>query len=243
MKALILAAGLGTRLQPLTTYTPKSLVHVHNKPLLAYALEKMAACSVSEVVINVHYLAEQIITFVENLPDLGIKIIISDEREQLLDTGGALKKTAAFFENETCFLVYNADVLTNVDLRQLITTHLSQQNDASLLVRPTQSARRLLFDAQSLDLHAWQNTVTKEEIRIHTENSLERSYGFCGVQCLSPSIFSFFPKKTIFSLIDLYLAAAQKLSIRAYPLPAANWWFDTGSIEKLRAAENYLRKE
>ena len=157
MKAMIFAAGLGTRLKPLTDHMPKALVPVAGKPMLEHVIEKLKATGFDEIVINVHHFAQQIIDFLKANNNFGIKIWISDETEELLDTGGGIKKTAHFFDEP--FLVHNADILSNVDLKALYDYHLTSGNDATLLVSSRKTVRYLLFDDANR-LCGWINKET-----------------------------------------------------------------------------------
>ncbi|MFA5651349.1 MAG: sugar phosphate nucleotidyltransferase, partial [Proteiniphilum sp.] len=123
MKAMIFAAGLGTRLKPLTNTMPKALVPVGGKPLLQHAIEKLKAAGFDEIIINLHHFPDQIIHFIEANHRFGVRIEFSDEREQLLDTGGAIKKASWFFNDDRPFLIHNVDILSTIDLRELVTHH------------------------------------------------------------------------------------------------------------------------
>ena len=154
---MIFAAGLGTRLKPLTDHMPKALVPVAGKPMLEHVILKLIASGFDEIVINVHHFAEQIIDFLKEKNNFGIKIWISDETEELLDTGGGIKKASSLL-NEP-FLVHNADILSNVDLKTLYDFHIASENDATLLVSPRKTVRYLLFN-QTNRLCGWINKDT-----------------------------------------------------------------------------------
>ena len=141
---MIFAAGLGTRLTPLTDHMPKALVPVAGKPMLEHVILKLIASGFDEIVINVHHFAEQIIDFLKDKNNFGIKIWISDETEELLDTGGGIKKASSLLNDP--FLVHNADILSNVDLKPLYDFHLASESAATLLVSPRKTVRYLLFD-------------------------------------------------------------------------------------------------
>ena len=154
MKAMIFAAGLGTRLKPLTDHMPKALVPVAGKPMLEHVIEKLKASGFNEIVINVHHFGNQIIDFLKEKDNFGIQIWISDETEELLDTGGGIKKAAHFFDEP--FLVHNADILSNVNLKDLYEFHQASKNDATLLVSPRKTVRYLLFNEENR-LCGWVN--------------------------------------------------------------------------------------
>ncbi len=151
MKAMIFAAGLGTRLKPLTDTMPKALVPVEGKPLLQHAIEKLKAAGFNEIIVNVHHFAEQIIDFVEENDRFGVRIEFSDEREKLLDTGGAIKKASSFFDDGKPFLVHNVDILSNIDLRALYEAGSKEHGNL-------QTKERLPF--QELHEAGWQDNST-----------------------------------------------------------------------------------
>ncbi len=162
MKALIFAAGLGTRLRPLTNDHPKALVEVHGITLLEVAIRRLVAAGCEELIVNVHHYAEQVIDFIEKNGQFGIRIAISDERERLLDTGGGLKKAAWFFDDGQPFLACNADVLTDMDLAHFYQKHLETGVLATLAVRRRTTSRYFLFD-EKMRLAGWQNAKTGED--------------------------------------------------------------------------------
>ncbi|MBP9005682.1 MAG: NTP transferase domain-containing protein, partial [Candidatus Marinimicrobia bacterium] len=187
MKALILAAGLGKRLRPLTNQKPKALIEVGGRPLLQIAIEYLQMYGFDEIIINVHHHADQIIKYLEVNKYLGQNIIISDETDQLLDTGGALKKAAWFFEDSQPFLVYNVDILCNLDLRQFCKHHRESGALATLAVRQRSSERYLLFDEANV-LCGWQNLKTGEIIQTRLSDSPLCQLAFSGISVLSPEI-------------------------------------------------------
>ena len=156
---MIFAAGLGTRLKPLTDHMPKALVPVAGKPMLEHVILKLIAAGFNEIVINVHHFANQIIEFLKEKENFGITIHISDETDCLLDTGGGIKKAASFFTDGEPFLVHNVDILSNTDLKSLYDYHINSNNDATLLVSSRKTVRYLLFNAQQ-DLCGWINKDT-----------------------------------------------------------------------------------
>ena len=146
MKAMIFAAGLGTRLKPLTDSTPKALVAVAGKPLLEHVINKLKKAGFDEILINVHHFPDQIIDFVKEHHNFGIRIEFSDERHCLLDTGGGIRKASEFFNDGQPFLVHNVDILSNVDLEALYQFHLNEMPLATLVVSERETSRYLLFD-------------------------------------------------------------------------------------------------
>ncbi|MEE0991229.1 MAG: nucleotidyltransferase family protein, partial [Paludibacteraceae bacterium] len=160
MNAFIFAAGLGTRLKPLTDTMPKALVPVGGKPLLAHVIEKLKAAGCKKIVINIHHFGDMIIDYVKSQNSFGVEILFSDERQMLLETGGAIKHAVDLLGDEP-FLIHNVDILSNVDLKALIAAHSKADSAATLLVSKRNSTRALLFNAEG-NLTAWTNKTTGE---------------------------------------------------------------------------------
>lgn len=238
-KAMIFAAGRGTRLQPLTDNIPKALVKVNGKPLLGSLIERLKLFGISEIIINVHHFPEQIMDYLKQNNNFNIRIEISDESGKLLDTGGGLKKASWFFNDNEPFLVHNADIITGIDFHDMLKTHKENNALATLAVRNRQTTRYLLFD-ENMKLTGWENTSTGEKIIKRQGQILNRS-AFSGVQILNPQILNLMPDKEVFSLIELYLELCGKEAIKAYN-HTDTLWFDIGTKEKLRAAEEYLQR-
>ena len=191
MKAMIFAAGLGTRLKPLTDRMPKALVPVGGIPMLQHVILKLKQAGFSEIVINIHHFGEQIIGFLQANQNFGITIHISDERDELLDTGGGIKKAAPFFNGNEPFLVHNVDILSDIDLKALYESHLYSTNDATLLVSQRETSRYLLFDKESTRLCGWinkQTRQTKPEGFVYRPEQHE-AYAFSGIHVISSSLF------------------------------------------------------
>ena len=220
-QAMILAAGLGTRLRPLTDTMPKALVPVGGKPLLAHVIGRLQAAGYERVVINVHHLVDQIEHYLRVQRNFGMDIAISDEREQLLDTGGALKKAAPLFDPDEPVLVHNVDILDNVDYEWFRRQHLTDE-DAVLLVSRRQTTRYLLFDA-GMRLMGWTNTATGEvkspfpwlrEAQGEKLASAVTPFAFSGIYSFSPRLFPLmerFPDR--FSIIDFFLSTCHRSHI------------------------------
>jgi NDP-sugar pyrophosphorylase family protein len=267
MKALIFAAGLGTRLRPLTNDRPKALVEVNGVTLLEIAIRRLKAAGCREIIVNVHHFAEQVIDFIEKNGQFGIQIAVSDEREQLLDTGGGLKKAAWFFDDGLPFLVCNADVLTDMNLAHFYQKHLESGAIATLAVRRRTTSRYFLFD-EKMRLCGWQNAKTGEERIVGSPQSTVGSpqsavaplqsfnpsilqsfnplafnpFAFSGIHAISPALFNWLPAtKGPFSIIDVYLEAAQTCLILGFD-HSADEWLDVGKPEALEAAEAFLKK-
>ena len=238
---MIFAAGLGTRLKPLTDHMPKALVPVAGKPMLEHVILKLIACGFDEIVINVHHFAEQIIDFLKEKNNFGIKIWISDETEELLDTGGGIKKASSLL-NEP-FLVHNADILSNVDLKALYDFHIASENDATLLVSPRKTVRYLLFD-QTNRLCGWINKdtlQTKPEGFIYQPDE-QQEYAFGGIHIISPSLFKYMEGWTgKFSIMDFYLQTCQKAKLGGYAKEDLQL-IDIGKPDTLAQAEEFIRQ-
>lgn len=240
---MIFAAGLGTRLRPLTNNKPKALVELNGKPFLQRNIEYVKSYGFDELIINVHHFADQIIDFLKSNDNFGVKIVISDERGELLETGGGLKKAAPFFDDNQPFLVINSDILTDLNLSDFYNYHIQQKALATLAVRKRQSSRYLLFNPFNR-LSGWYNTKTKESIftsNVTSDNSNLRSYAFSGIHIIEPKIFPLIKETTKFSIIKPYLYLASQHKINGY-LHDHSIWMDLGSVDKLKKAENLLNQ-
>ena len=254
MKGVIFAAGLGTRLYPLTKDKPKALVEVNGITMLEHTLLKMQSAGITEVVVNVHAFADKVedwlAAFSDKNPSFTIKI--SDERSLLLETGGGLKKMQPLFA-ETPFLVHNVDVLSDIDLLKLkedddlfYSKSLPDASDsgsseilhlATLCVRKTESDRYFLFNKAGL-LCGWENVKTGEKkISRPNETNLQR-FGFTGIHIIHPEIFNLIKEEGVFSITDVYLRLATDFEIRMFNASDSKW-FDVGSPEQLFLAEKF----
>lgn len=233
---MIFAAGLGTRLRPLTNDRPKALVEIGGVTLLEKAILKVAAHGFERIVINVHHFADKMIDFLASKNHFGLDIIISDERNELLETGGGLRKAAPLFD-ESPLLIYNVDILTDLDLNALLDYHQKQGALATLAVRNRSTSRYLLFDESNV-LHGWTNIKTGiTKIRRLPDTNLQ-SRAFSGIQIINPRIFSFLKQKGAFSIIDTYLACAKTEKIVAFPHDDSRW-LDVGKHESLEKAKYF----
>ncbi|HBG56711.1 MAG TPA: mannose-1-phosphate guanyltransferase [Porphyromonadaceae bacterium] len=240
MKAMIFAAGLGTRLKPLTDSLPKALVSVGEKPLLQHIIEKLKQSGFDEIIINIHHFGQQIIDFVEENNRFDIRIEFSDEREKLLDTGGGIKKASWFFDDNKPFLVHNVDILSNVDLSNLYTFHLKTHSPATLVCSSRETLRYLLFDSNQ-HLKGWINEKTGEvkSPLPDFDPSGYRKFAFSGIQIVEPSAFRYmenFPDK--FSIIDFYLSICSKEKLAAF-IPRDLQLIDVGKLNSLEEAQNF----
>jgi len=247
---MIFAAGLGTRLRPLTDTMPKALVRVGGKPLLWHVMSKLSAAGYERVVVNVHHFADQIISYLQ-VNDFGLDVRISDERELLLETGGGIKHARSLFDDESPLLIHNVDILSNVDLDWFARQH-EPDEDAVLLVSRRSSKRHLLFD-NAMRLMGWRNVETGEVkspyeyVRLtglsqHGEPFNE--FAFSGIHSFSPRLFPLmdrFPDR--FSIIDFYLSVCHRSRIVGCLKPDLQL-LDVGKTDTLAQAEEFLgRKE
>ena len=240
MKAMIFAAGLGTRLQPLTNHKPKALVEVNGISILERTINHLIDFGVNDIVINVHHFAAKIVEFLNENDNFGIKISISDESEMLLETGGGLKKAAWFFDNQKPFFVVNGDIISNINLNDLYEFHLKTNAFATLAVRKRETQRYFLFNHEN-KLCGWQNTKTNEIIKTHEDENLN-PLAFSGIQVISPEIFKYLTQEGAFSITGTYLELSKNHTISGFQHDA-DYWFDLGTIEKLEIAEKYLNEK
>lgn len=239
MKAMIFAAGLGTRLKPITDTMPKALVPVNGKPLLHHVLTKLIEAGYDDITVNVHHFPDQIIKYLEE-NDFGVKINISDERTQLLETGGAVKHAHPFLDGTEPFLVHNVDILSDLDLDWFRKAY--RPGDlATLLVSERKTQRYLLFDAEGL-LCGWTNIATGEvrSPRGGIDPKDYRMLAFSGIHYISPEIFEAFERYGFgerFSIMDFYLTACADYPIRA-AAPEQLRLLDVGKLDSLAQAGN-----
>lgn len=239
MQAMIFAAGLGTRLYPITKDKPKALAPFLDSTLLHYNLMRLSNQGVSHFVINTHHFTEKIESYLAAHDHFGLDITLSRE-VILLDTAGGLANAARYFDPDAGpILVYNTDIITNLDIRQMLKTHLREQNAVTLAVRKRDSSRQLLFDEQ-LRLCGWVNYKKAEKILREQPvfNSIELA--FSGIHIINPEILFSIEKERIFSMITFYLEKMEALKIRAYRHDE-DFWFDCGKPEDLSLAENFMR--
>ena len=245
--AMILAAGLGTRLKALTQDKPKALVELNGKPLLQLCIENLIANGFHHIVINVHHFGEQIINFVES-HHFDAEIEISDERDLLMDTGGGIVKATPLFKESKAVLVHNVDIISNVNLGKMSQQFLDSKDDAWLLTQDRETNRKLLFDAEN-QLVGWMNKAEQQFKWVDdSQLALRQAQGpslynykemaFSGLHFFRSDLFAKFEVKRS-SVIDLYLYLAKTKRIISKPIQP-DFWFDLGKPEQLQAAENYL---
>ena len=235
-QVMIFAAGLGTRLKPLTDTMPKALVRVGGQPLLWHVIMKLKAAGYERMVINVHHFADQIIDYLESNGNFGVDIRISDERDGLLETGGGIKKALPLFDPESPILIHNVDILSNLDFNTLPT-------DAPLLVvSQRQTKRYLLFD-EALRLQGWTNIETGEVRGVKSEEVKSEKFrmlAFSGIHVFHPSLIPLmadWPDR--FPIMDFYLKACGDHLIRGFEVHDLRL-LDVGKLDTLEQAEKFL---
>ncbi len=244
MKALLLAAGLGTRLQPFTLEHPKALAPVNGKSLLQRNVEFLQTQGIREVLVNVHHFAAQIIDAIESNKGWGSNISISDETDAVLETGGGLLKASWYFENEEDFVVMNVDMLTDMPLHKMIMQHRLNNPIATLAVTERNSSRYLLFDNRN-HLSGWRNVTTGEEkgpvINYSTDEKLSlHQMAFSGIHVINSAIFNKIEQRGKFSLIDVYMSLCGQNIIECFD-HSTSLLLDVGKPESILKAEMMFR--
>ena len=244
MKAMIFAAGLGTRLRPLTDHCPKALVPVAGSPMLEHVITRLIKAGFNELVINIHHHGEQIISYLNEHSFPGTDIRLSDERDLLLDTGGGIWKARHLLEGDEPFLIHNVDILSDIDLKALYQQHLHTGAEASLLVSKRDTSRYLLFDSENR-LHGWTNMATGELKPADIDPTLYHPLAFGGIHIFSPSLFKRMEAGQWhgrFSIIPFYLSICGETVIKGIEANE-NHWFDIGKPETLAQAEAWLTRQ
>ncbi len=238
MKAMIFAAGLGTRLQPLTNDKPKALVELGGITLLERCIKRLIDCQVNDIVINVHHFAEQVEVFLAQHNNFNINIQISDERSELLNTGGAILHAKSLLQGSEPILITNVDILSNLNLSALVKYHENAQNLATLVVRKRNTSRYLLFNEDYLC--GWQNTSTGEIKESRSELITNaQAYAFSGIQIISPLLLNLITEKGAFSSIDMYLRLAKTEKIGAF-IDSDSIWMDLGKFSDIHEATELI---
>lgn len=249
MKGMVFAAGLGTRLRPLTDDRPKALVELAGTPMLERVLLRMKDCGITEAVVNVHHFAEKVKAFLHERACFGMDIHVSDESGMLLDTGGGVVAAADMLRGDEPILLHNADIYTDVDFREMERNHLLSGADATLLVAPRATSRYLLFD-KDMRMHGWTDvrdgSVRPEGIDVSGMTPL----AFGGVHVISPGTVDDICRygrdrgESVFSITGYYIDACRRMSIKGWCQPEGTSWHDIGTPDKLgRAEEDLLRRQ
>jgi mannose-1-phosphate guanylyltransferase len=247
MKAMILAAGLGTRLRPLTDNRPKALVKIAGRTPLEITLSRLRAFGIREVIINVHHFAEMILEYLKTNDNFGMRIEVSRE-EVLLDTGGGLKKAAYFFLEdsnrfEKPFILHNVDVLSTIDLRRMVQFHSENQALATLAVQDRETTRYLLFDEQLQLCGRRSGRDQKAETEFVRSSPRVQALAFSGIHVISPRLFAMMIEEGVFSIITSYLhLAAQGENILAFRADEY-YWRDLGRLDNVMQAAQDLKQK
>jgi NDP-sugar pyrophosphorylase family protein len=240
MNAMIFAAGLGTRLRPLTDDRPKALVEVNGKTLLEHNITKLKDAGFDHLVVNVHHFGEQIISFLDAHDNFGIDIKVSDERQMLLDTGGGLKRAFPLFTEPGPILVHNVDIISDIDLNELYRQHVSNVGNtrelgATLAIHERTTSRYLMFDDQK-HLCGWTNVKTGE-----VKGMMGEMFAYAGIQVIDPNLFPYLSAKEedAFPIIGFYLDICQSIALAGANV-FGKAWVDCGKPEALEKAARLL---
>lgn len=236
---MLLAAGKGTRLQPLTNTIPKALVEVDGQPLLQIIIKRLIHFGFNDIVINVHHFAEQIYKFLDDNKNFGVNIKISDEQNQLLDTGGGLLKAKSLLSDGSPILVHNVDIITNLNLKDLYNFHCQSKAIATMAVKERDTTRSLLINNEG-DLCGWRNNVTGELKHARGNINELTPIAFSAVHVMSPEIFEHITETGVFSIMDVYLRLAKAYKIATFN-HNPDYWLDLGRIENIEEAANFLK--
>ncbi len=237
---MVLAAGLGTRLRPFTNDTPKALIEVDGVPILERIIRYLTAAGADRVIVNTHHHSHQIEHYVADRKDREVEILLSAEPDRPLGTGGGLLNAASFFRRDEPFVLYNGDIITDLDLVAMNRAHQADDRLATLAVNRRETSRCLLFDDEGL--YGWANLSTGESETSRPTCGENRSIPFAGVHVLSPRIFDLISERGAFSIIPVYLRLAQAgYRILPHDVSAA-LWLEIGNPERLETARRVLSK-
>ncbi len=246
MKAMIFAAGLGTRLRPITDTLPKALIEVGGKPMLRHVIDRIISAGITDFVVNIHHHASLLRSYLNSLSLPGVNISISDESDLLLDTGGAIVKAAPMLEGSD-ILIHNADILTDFDLSSMMDMHSASGADATLMTAHRDSSRQLLF-SPSGRMVGWRNMTTGETRSPYAASAMPPAspLAFGGVHIISPQVINMLKtyRDTIepFSITPFYIDTCAKIDIRSFTPKGTYHWFDIGRPETLRLAREKFSK-
>ena len=260
MKAMILAAGLGTRLRPLTNDRPKALVEINGRTLLEITIKRLADSGVREFIVNVHHFAEMVVDYLKLKKNFGLRVEVSREDDLLLETGGGLKKAEWFFSEKSAsrtggdadepLLLHNVDVLSDIDFREMLRYHTLHQALATLAVQARESSRQLLFNTQlqlsGRRVNGRDTTIAAEEGAGQTACATSAApllpLAFSGIHVLSPRIFQLITETGVFSIIDSYLRLASQCEKVLAFRHDGSYWRDLGRPADLARAASEVRE-
>jgi NDP-sugar pyrophosphorylase family protein len=227
-KAMILAAGLGTRMRPVTNDKPKALVEWEGVPMLEHIILKLKSQGFDQIIINVHHFAEMIVDFVRGKDSYGMQIEFSHEVDEPLDTGGGVAFASWFFEDKP-FLVHNVDIMSNIDLRSLYDAHCSSGAIATMAVKDRETSRSLLMNKEHL-LKGWRDNRNGDTILVDENTEDLEPIAFSCVHVMNPEIFSHFPGEKKFSITPFYLDLARTQDVNLYRHDQ-DYWIDMGRLD------------
>lgn len=246
MKAMIFAAGLGTRLRPLTNDRPKALVEIGGKTMLERVINKLAEAGFDDITINIYHFGQKVIDFLDEHDNFGLNIHISDERDMVLETGGGILKARQFLDGNEPFLVHNADILTDLDLLAMYQSHVESGAMATVLVKSRKTSRYFVFDDE-YRLQGWINKSTGETRPEHfTYKKGMHELAFGGIHVISPSIFDELERYSKdhhakFSTTPFYVDECHNHLIKGYVQETPYTWLDVGKPETLKEAEEMIK--
>lgn len=245
MKAMIFAAGLGTRLKPFTDHAPKALVEVGGETMLGRVIRRLSESGIKDMVVNTHHFSQQICDYLYSKNNFGVNIRVSDESNDLLDTGGGLLAARELLDGSDDILLHNADIFTDVSYRPMMEYHAESGADATLMVWDRQSSRALLFDGNDR-MQGWHNTVTGQLLPEGVECHMPQLHplAFGGIHIVSPRIFPLLElyrhkHGRVFSLTPFYVEYCHEFDIRAYSPHGNFYWEDVGKPQSLARARQY----
>jgi NDP-sugar pyrophosphorylase family protein len=237
MKAMIFAAGLGSRLGGLTKSIPKTLVKINNKTLLQIIVEKLHNSGFDNIIVNVHHFADLVVSEIERLNNSGYNISVSDESDKLLDTGGGLYKARWFFDDKP-FVLFNTDIITDLELKTLLDCHNNKRGIATLAVRKRPGKRLFLIDVSGR-IRGWCNNETGEKIVIGSKSDHLSEIAFSGIHVVNPEIFNFM-QQGVYSLTSLYLNLPEEQKIFTFRYDEG-FWADIRTPEKLEEVRKFFK--
>ena len=241
MRAMILAAGQGTRLKPLTDHIPKPLVRFQGTPLLEIIIKRLLSFGMDKIIVNIHHLADQVVEFLKSRDYYNGKVLISDETDRLMDTGGGVLKAMNLLDNGEPFVLHNVDVYTNLDIKTLVTAHQADNALITIAVKKRTPSRSLLFDEQNY-LVGWQNNKTGEKRIIRDFEGDITDYGNSCVYVINPEFFKLVTSGEPISLTDIYLTLAKSHKIKGF-VHNQDYWYNLGLYDTFLQAEAEVNKE
>lgn len=251
-KGMIFAAGLGTRLRPFTLEHPKALVDVCGRPALARVIDRFVAIGINDITVNVHHFASQVEKYLSEHAPEGVTIHVSDESDKLLDTGGGLVHAMRYLDGDAPILVHNADIISDIDLHDILECHCRTGASITMAVQARPSARHLHFERRSLRLRGWTHTddngrIVESRPQGYVPDSDDMPMSFDGIHVIQPSVLADLAEygrkmscNGVFSITPAYVSMCRQRDIRGYVVQASAHWYDVGRPETLRAACDYV---